>query len=85
MCNQTVGLIQAELERRGIVTASISLLRFITEQVRPPRALHVPFPHGRPLGRARDPLLQHRVLAALLDLIVHASPPGPVLAELSPA
>ena len=82
MCNQTVGLIQAELERRGIVTASVSLLRFITEIVRPPRALVVPFAHGQPLGGAGDTITQHRVLAALLQLIARAPGPGPALAEL---
>ncbi|HWN66490.1 MAG TPA: hypothetical protein VNM90_02560 [Haliangium sp.] len=82
MCNQTVGLIQAELERQGMVTASVSLLRFVTEIVRPPRALAVPFAHGQPLGRAGDAATQHRVLAALLHLIEHAPGPGPVLADL---
>jgi hypothetical protein len=83
MCNQTVGLIQVELERRGIATASVSLLRFIAEIVRPPRALVVPFAHGQPLGRAGDAGTQHRVLAALLHLVAHAPGPGPVLAELA--
>lgn len=83
MCDQTVGLIQAVLEGRGMVTASVSLLRFVTETVRPPRALWVPFAHGQPLGRASDVATQHRVLAALLDLIERASGPGPVLAELA--
>lgn len=83
MCNQTVGLIQAELERAGVVTASVSLLRFITEIVRPPRALLVPFAHGQPLGRAGDTATQHRVLDALLHLVADAPGPGPVLAELA--
>ena len=51
MCNQTVCLVQAAIERAGIATVSISLLREITEIIRPPRALHVPFPMGYPLGK----------------------------------
>jgi hypothetical protein len=43
MCNQAVGLVAAELERRGIATVVIQLLREVAENVRPPRALFVPF------------------------------------------
>ena len=68
MCHQAVGLIQAELERRGIRTASITMLPEVTEAVRPPRALSVPFALGYPLGRPSDPLLQVSVLRALLAL-----------------
>lgn len=68
MCHQAVGLIQAELERRGIRTASITLLPEVTAIVRPPRALSVPYPLGYPLGAPRDPELQRRVLRELLAL-----------------
>ncbi len=68
MCHQTVGLVGAELERRGVVTASISLLPEITRKIRPPRALEVPYPLGYPLGQPNDPPLQRRILRALLRL-----------------
>jgi hypothetical protein len=68
MCHQAVGLIQAEMERRGISTMSITLLPEVTRAVRPPRALSVPFPLGYPLGAPDDPALQRRVLRALLAL-----------------
>lgn len=68
MCHQAVGLIQAELERRGIRTASITLLPEVTAAVRPPRALSVPYPLGYPLGAPRDPELQRRILRELLAL-----------------
>jgi hypothetical protein len=68
MCHQAGGLIQAEMERRGISTASITLLPEVTRAVRPPRALSVPFPLGFPLGAPDDPALQRRVLRALLAL-----------------
>jgi hypothetical protein len=48
MCNQAVSLIAAEIERRGIPTVCVILLREIAERVRPPRALSVPFPLGYP-------------------------------------
>ena len=69
MCNQTVGLIQAAVEREEIATVSISLLREVTLAVRPPRALFVPFRMGFPLGRPHDPELQHRVIAEALRLL----------------
>jgi hypothetical protein len=68
MCHQAVGLIQAEIERCGIATASITLLPEVTRAVRPPRALSVPFPLGYPLGAPDDPRLQRRVLRAMLAL-----------------
>ena len=67
------------LERQGIATTSISMVREHTEKVKPPRALFVPFPFGHALGRPDDSALQHRVLAAALALL--AEPAGPVLRD----
>jgi len=69
MCNQSVGLIASVIERSGIPTVSLSLLREVTEKVMPPRALFVPFPHGYPLGQANRPDLQHRIIQAALGLL----------------
>ncbi len=80
MCNQTVSLVAAEMERRGIATVCLVLLREIAEKVRPPRALAVPFRHGYPLGRPDDPEGQRKVLEAALKLLHHPGP-APVLAE----
>lgn len=81
MCSQTVGLIAAELERQGISTVALQLLREIAEAVRPPRALFVPFPHGYPLGRPHDPARQRAVLEAALRVLEGPGEAGPVLAE----
>lgn len=81
MCNQTVGLIAAELERQGISTVAIQLLREIAERVRPPRALVVPFRHGYPLNTPEDPKRQHLVLDAALRLLEEPSLKPPVLAD----
>lgn len=78
MCHQAVSLIAAELERRGIATTSVSLLREITEKMRPPRALFVPFPLGYPLGAPHDAELQRRVIAQALSLLEREGP-GPIL------
>ena len=68
MCHQTVGLVQAEIERAGIVTASLTLLPEITRKVQPPRALAVPWPLGFPLGQAGDGPGHRRVLRRLLQM-----------------
>ena len=70
MCHQAVSLIQAELERRGIRAASITLLAEVTAAVRPPRALSVPFPVGFPLGRPSDATSQLRVVRELLRVVL---------------
>lgn len=69
MCCQTVCLVQAALEREGITTVSLSLLREVTAQLKPPRALWVPFPMGYPLGEPNNQDLQHEVIAAALKLL----------------
>ena len=75
MCNQTVGLIQAAIEREGIPTVSISLLREVAIAIKPPRALFVPFDMGFPLGEPNNPELQQRVIAAALKLLERSDLP----------
>jgi hypothetical protein len=69
MCNQAVSLVAAELERRGISTVAIQLLRDVAKRVRPPRALFVPFKHGYPLDIPLDPARQHAVIEAALRVL----------------
>jgi len=83
MCNQAVGLVAAELERQGIATVALQLLRTVAEQVRPPRGLFVPFPHGYPLGAPADVELQHAVIDAALTLLEDGSRSGPLLVDYS--
>lgn len=74
MCNQAVSLIAAEIEKRGIATTCVILLREIAEKVRPPRALCVPFPFGYPLGHPHDAELQRDVIRAALGLLESDAP-----------
>ena len=85
MCNQAVGLVAAELERQGISTVAIQLLREVAERVRPPRALCVPFPHGYPLGAAGDAKLQHAVIEAALRMLEDPALRPPALADFAPS
>ena len=66
---QTVGLIAAAIEREGISTVCISLLREVTSVTRPPRALFVPYAMGYPLGAPNDPALQRLIIDAALALL----------------
>ncbi len=79
-----MSLIAAELERRGIPTVVIQLLKYVTERVRPPRALFVPFPHGYPLAAPGDPAAQRAVLDAALGVFEEDAERGPVLVDYRP-
>jgi hypothetical protein len=74
-----VGVLSRALERAGLVTVGLTMVREHTEKVKPPRALWVAYPYGRPFGAPDDPLLQHRIIRAALDL--YDAPAGPVLAD----
>lgn len=76
-----MGALGHYLEREGIPTAQISLIREQTAAIRPPRALWVPFMLGRPFGAPADPAFQRRVLLALLSLFGRSS--GPVLEDFA--
>jgi len=84
MCNQSSDLIAAEIERRGVSTVVIQLLREVAEKVRPPRALFVPFKHGYPLEAPNDPAKQHAVIEAALRVLEDPATHGPLLAEFMP-
>ena len=77
-------LVAAELERQGIVTVAIVLLREVAERVRPPRALFVPFRHGYPLDAPGDPERQRAVIEAALALLEDSSLVAPVLVDYVP-
>ncbi len=81
MCNQGVGLVAAELERSGIATVAIQLLREVAVKVRPPRALFVPFRHGYPLDSPDDAKKQHAVLEAALRIVETRDLKPPVLVD----
>jgi hypothetical protein len=74
-----VGALGHFLEREGIPTVGISLVREHTEIIRPPRALWVTFELGRPLGKPDDAAFQTRVLRAQLDMLQRTD--GPLLID----
>ena len=56
------------VELAGIATSGISLIREHSLGFRPPRALWVPFPLGRPFGAPNEPAFQTEVLESLFAL-----------------
>ena len=78
-----MGLVAAELERQGITTVAIQLLRFVAEKVRPPRALFVPFRHGYPLDAPGDPRRQCLVIEAALRMVEDPALAPPAIVDYS--
>jgi hypothetical protein len=74
-----VGALGHYIEREGVPTAQISLIREQTAAIRPPRALWVPFMLGRPFGVPNEPAFQRKVLRAALLLLERDC--GPVLED----
>lgn len=64
-----MGLISSVLENHEIPTVSITLLKEVTEKVRPPRSLFVPYPLGYPLGEPHNPELQNRIIMRALSML----------------
>ena len=69
-----MGLIQRSIEAAGIPTVSLSILRDITEKVRPPRALFLRWPFGHPLGEPGNTAQQFTVLHDAFDFLYAATP-----------
>lgn len=63
-----MGLIQREIESRGIRTAAIAHLPKVIEKSRPPRILTVDYPLGLTFGYAYNKELQRSLMLELLDL-----------------
>ena len=74
-----MGALGHYIEREGVPTAQISLIREQTAAIKPPRALWVPFMLGRPFGAPNEPDFQRRVLRALLSLFERSA--GPLLED----
>lgn len=67
------------IEKEGVPTTGISLVREHTVGFRPPRFLWVPFELGRPFGAPNAPEFQTKVIRSALGLL--ESSEGPVLLE----
>ncbi|MGD1968630.1 MAG: hypothetical protein PVH74_07580 [Desulfobacterales bacterium] len=77
-------LIATLLERHGMATVVIQSLRQVTEKIRPPRALVVPFRHGYPLDTPDDPDRQHAVIEAALKMLEDTDLQPPAIVDYVP-
>ena len=74
-----MGLIQRAIEAEGIPTIGISILKEVTQKVRPPRALFLRYPFGHPLGRAFNAKQQRAILLDALRGLETITVPGTIL------
>lgn len=70
---------QRELETRGVPTVSVSVARDVTEAVKPPRALFLPFPMGHHFGPPFHVALQRRIVEAALELLESVRESGTII------
>jgi len=74
-----VGLIQRVLDDAGLSTLSLTLVKEITEQVKPSRALFVEHPFGHTFGDVGEQALQRHILLDCLTAAVEIRQPGTIL------
>jgi D-proline reductase (dithiol) PrdB len=74
-----VGLIQRAIEADGIPTVGISILKEVTEKVRPPRTLFLGYPFGHPLGEAFNARQQRTILLDALGALESIAEPGTIV------
>ena len=67
------------MEREGLATASVSIVKEITAELCPPRAVFVPWPLGHPFGKAGNLEQQRAVLYDMIGLLESAEAPGALI------
>jgi len=73
-----VGLVQREIEKAGISTIGISIVRKYTEQVKPPRTIFLKWPFGHPLGEPFHEAQHRAVLQKAFDALYTINQPGTI-------
>lgn len=74
-----MGLIQREIEKQGIPTISISIVRRFTEEIKPPRAVFLRWPLGHPLGEPFKVKQHMTVLRRVFDALRDIKEPGTII------
>lgn len=78
LCVQTVCILARELESRDLPTVCLTLIPELTRIVGAPRALHVRFPFGAPVGDPGNTALHQAVLLEALHLLSEAREAGTI-------
>jgi len=74
-----VGLVQREIEKAGIPTIGISIVRKYSEKVKPPRTVFLRWPFGHPLGEPFRPAQHRAVLEKAFDALYTVDVPGTIV------
>ncbi len=74
-----MGLVQREIERLGIPTIGVSIVRSYSEQVRPPRTVFLRWPYGHPFGEPGNTAQQRTVVQAALKALLDVTEPGTII------
>ena len=69
---------QRAIEKKGIPTVSISVALDVTEHIKPPRAVFVPFMMGHHFGVPFHKDLQRRIILEALNFITTAGQSGEI-------
>jgi len=74
-----VGLIQREIEKGGISTVGISIVRRFSEEIKPSRTVFLRWPYGHPLGEPFNVAQQRTVLMDALNALYSIKTPGEII------
>ena len=74
-----MGLIQREIEKVGIATIGISIVREYSEKVKPPRTVFLRWPFGHPLGEPGNVPQQRAVVFEALRALYQIKQPGTII------
>lgn len=74
-----MGLIQRAIERAGIPTIGISIVREYSERVKPPRTIFLRWPFGHPLGEPFNLAQQRAVLTEAFQALCSIDKPGEII------
>jgi len=74
-----VGLIQREIEKVGIASIGVSIVREYTEKVQPPRTVFLRWPFGHPLGEPGNVKQQRAVILEAFRALYSITIPGEIV------
>jgi D-proline reductase (dithiol) PrdB len=72
-------LVQREIERAGIATVGISIVREYSARVQPPRTLFLRWPFGHPLGEPGNIAQQRTIVCEALAALYRIETPGTII------
>ena len=74
-----MGLIQREIEKVGIATIGISIVREYSEKVKPPRTVFLRWPFGHPVGEPGNIKQQRAVVLESFRALYQIKEPGSIV------